>query len=1373
MQLFNTYPTASGRSSASTDLDAADSGPRTKRRKLDPTPPVPGNTSPSTDSTRWVILQAACRCLDLLGSSEQSEQTRSNYSTSAWNSSWDERASLFGALLDFSSSVIDTTLAPGNISVLSSTISTVIAFWTIGSANSRTLPDDPRRTFSSQCLVPTLGLLEILHGLELEMTMLRPVIRDLERLITVHVVLPGRTIFLERYAKKWTAINDVLFYDNLKNFLNDFHLAIIYWASTKTQMQKSTGAVNNTSSLRLIFDIAARAIPSSDLQKRQSEQPWLDALFITLAHTIWEGMPQILPSGVENTTASSLLDPSSHQAALTTLEGLVDVALTRKVRLSLPVLGYTITSLLVSDDQPPAWGLLSKLVQLDVNILVSNAGLSVSGDILSRVCVKIEATTVPDDVYQKILKDIIIPVMQGFARSRNIDGFIRIWQQGLENAIRQRYSVQAEPGSIPAVLVWDHDDIFDEFKTLIEVYAPLSLAKKLLEQTLQSVKELSTKTGSTAVEFSNLAIFTAFLNAPDTRSDTLMVLENHLPELVQSTMAGLQRKSDFQAQRWRLWSFLRTLLRRTPGNDAFENLDQLLRHAGGDASLQSVSLIKEDSHRHVRAARYLEALECFSVVIEAAYAAPKFHSLLHGELQYLAKLLKNYSKDGDSPEVQWDGRCYSCDNTSNLVAACIGRLLEKPEVFSSDAKIFSELVSEAFTFLKGSSSVQVESTRSLGGLLQALLLMDEVWNNPVLRDVISTHLIGSHTSPSNAISTNLFLLRCFPVQALKRSHIKRFAAGILQTLSDRDIAAESDHINDRVATILHLDTHSPGSVIDAQDWQLWVQASQNIPDPSKVMSSSHIVTTNTFLKILRRLWARALASQKSPILSEIASWVTDSIESGKRLGFLGSPHLSLRAFFAHVATTQDSVEGYLSKKKVQKLRAKFMQILKGSLAAALRDRQGGSLLEVRLILYTLLDICDPPVACELLREIPDFESMIRQRQGGVASTEADPLDSRLQLSIQRAYHQIASSPVLELDHAGMKVAYETLASRLRAEECSAEDMGTITTQLDLVIRTLGPRTKALTVEYFRTENSLNFSPILGPVATAVVASQVDSLEMEQHQPLANELAAIACSFPDHARVSMASMLLALDNCKFILEFHPSVVNQSTLDQLLAAICALTTSTNKSVDESNNASSPAAADMYARICEVLGVVLGRHRRRISDRYHLLVPAMSCLLRCLFWPGTNMIQRSSGRDVAHTINMFGQALPGWLTSSEEALPSTSADQLARLLSSICNPTVSAARTSRKRGHNELNDETKRARQLAGQHMLYLITEYARCSLDGQIDPLVKEHLMPGLYSVMDAIDKELMRALNSGMDPSSRAIFKVLYDSWTAHGKWDKS
>jgi nucleolar pre-ribosomal-associated protein 2 len=128
---------------------------------------------------------------------------------------------------------------------------------------------------------------------------------------------------------------------------------------------------------------------------------------------------------------------------------------------------------------------------------------------------------------------------------------------------------------------------------------------------------------------------------------------------------------------------------------------------------------------------------------------------------------------------------------------------------------------------------------------------------------------------------------------------------------------------------------------------------------------------------------------------------------------------------------------------------------------------------------------------------------------------------------------------------------------------------------------------------------------------------------------------------------------------------------------------------------------------------------------------------------------------------------------LRTSTEALPAEAAQQFTRLLSSICNPTVSAARQSSKRGRNELNDETKKARLFAGQQMQYLIMEYARSTLDGQINPLVKEHLMPGLYAVLDAMDRDLMRALNSGMDPSSRAIFKTLYDDWCRYGRWDKS
>lgn len=1348
-----------------------DNEPPSKKRKLNAPAADRKSTSDLNDGLTWTILQAACRCVDLVGDSEQTEKTQQHNLTLAWNSNWDERASLFGALLETSASLIDPSSSPDKLNVLSSIITTVTNFWTTESGISRSHPDGASRAFSSHCLASALSLLEILRSHEMHIDIFRPVIRVLERLIAVHVVLPARSIFFERFARKWKAVNDVLFYDNLKNFLNDFQKTVIYWTSTKTQFQESRTAINQMSSFRTIFDIAARAIPSSDFSRRQAEQPWLNALFISLACTVWEDMPRISPSGVENIAALSLPDSSSHQASISALESLVDSVSARGVRVSLPVVGYTITALLVIDDQPTAWTLLSKLVQLDPNILISSSGLAVSAAIFSRICGKIEDSTVPDDVYQRILNDIIIPVIQGFARSRNIDGFIQIWQEGLQNAIRLRYSLQTEQGSIPAVLVWDNDDVFEEFKSLIGIYAPKSLGKKLVEQTLPSLGALSSKIGSTAADFSNLAIFTAFLNASNTETDMVPVLQDHLAPLLQFTLAGLQRKSDYQAQRWRLWSFLRILLQRAPNGEKFDTLHQFLHHDGGLVSLQAASLSKDDTQSYQRVTKHLEILECFSVVIEAAYTSKEFHTLLHEESKCLAKLVVRCSEYGDSPE-EWDGRSYSCDNPSKLATACIGRLLGRPGIFSLDANIFSELLSEALAFLMRSWSAQDDSLLSLQTVLQAMLRLDEISNNRDVRDLISNYLIENHSVLINENANDHFLLRSFPVETFRKSHIKRFAATILQTLSSGKNMAESDSVNDRLATILHLDTHSPGSAIAAQDWRLWVQASEQLPTVSQAKSSSQIVTTNTFLKILRTLWGRAFAPQQSALLSEIFSWVADSIKSCKRLGFLETPHLALRAFFAQSAKSQDLLE--TSKKKVQKLRAKFLDTLKRGLEGAVHARQGGSLLEVRLVMHALLDICDAPMAQDFLHDAPDLEQVTKNGEGGFVSTGADLLDSQLQLSIRRAYQQISLPPMAELQVAEINLAFETLAARSPATNSwSTRDIGVLTTQLDLIIRTFGPMTKRLALECLRGQKIPMSSPIVAPIAMAVLVSQIDSVEMIQHHPLANEVAAIACTFPDYVHFSKAGILLALDNCRVILEVHPSVVNQSTLDRLLASVCRLTSSANKSMDELSGNFAPSAADIFTRIYEVLGVVLGRHRRRISDRYHLLVPAISGLLRCLFWPGTKTMQSLSGREAAQALTTFGKALPSWLTSSEEALPPTSADQLARLLSSVCNPSVSAARTSRKRKHNELNDETKRARQLAGQHMLYLVAEYARCSLDGQIHPLVKEHLMPGLYSIMDAIDRDLMKALNSGLDPSSRAIFKVLYDSWVAHGKWDKS
>ena len=70
-----------------------------------------------------------------------------------------------------------------------------------------------------------------------------------------------------------------------------------------------------------------------------------------------------------------------------------------------------------------------------------------------------------------------------------------------------------------------------------------------------------------------------------------------------------------------------------------------------------------------------------------------------------------------------------------------------------------------------------------------------------------------------------------------------------------------------------------------------------------------------------------------------------------------------------------------------------------------------------------------------------------------------------------------------------------------------------------------------------------------------------------------------------------------------------------------------------------------------------------------------------------------------------------------------------------------------------------------------MQYFIAEYAYCRLNGRIDVEAKAALMPGLYAVMDAMGKGVMRGLNAKMDASQRATFKGLYEDYTTFGRWN--
>lgn len=223
---------------------------------------------------------------------------------------------------------------------------------------------------------------------------------------------------------------------------------------------------------------------------------------------------------------------------------------------------------------------------------------------------------------------------------------------------------------------------------------------------------------------------------------------------------------------------------------------------------------------------------------------------------------------------------------------------------------------------------------------------------------------------------------------------------------------------------------------------------------------------------------------------------------------------------------------------------------------------------------------------------------------------------------------------------------------------------------------------------------------------------------------------------------------------FLILYQSWAVSQWHIDTLLCAI------TNLTLPSAPNYGKQQAGVIYASLCRLYGTMLATHRTKIGGRYHLVVPALQGLMRCLFIPHG----RNGGSATV-------PALPPWLYGREMILDGTHAAGFARLLTTICDPTVSSVTRSTNRSRRELNDDRKKARSIAGQHLPSVIMLYCQCQLKGRLLPSVKAALTPGLYAVLDVMSQDAMHTLNAAMNSSSRAIFKALYDDHRRFGRWE--
>jgi nucleolar pre-ribosomal-associated protein 2 len=226
----------------------------------------------------------------------------------------------------------------------------------------------------------------------------------------------------------------------------------------------------------------------------------------------------------------------------------------------------------------------------------------------------------------------------------------------------------------------------------------------------------------------------------------------------------------------------------------------------------------------------------------------------------------------------------------------------------------------------------------------------------------------------------------------------------------------------------------------------------------------------------------------------------------------------------------------------------------------------------------------------------------------------------------------------------------------------------------------------------------------------------------------------------------------LDCINTILDEKPSLASQYSVECVFSMLVKLTSRSSPAL------SSQYASDIFSRLCYTSRLVLLVHRGRLGGRFHLLLPLLQGLLFCLFIPNASR----SG------------ALPSWLrtvTATEPVrLTATNAAQFTRLLSTLCNPPQSsitkAHQHHQSRKSKDLNDPVKAARERASNFLYPLLASFCRYQLGGRLDQEVREKLMPGIWEVVGtaSLHREGLDAMFAGLGRSERDVWKGLWEEW---------
>ncbi|KAL4934119.1 ribosome biogenesis protein URB2 [Aspergillus undulatus] len=1194
-------------------------------------------------------------------------------------------------------------------------------------------------SFAAHCAQRALRLLHSVRAAQLDTDERAHVLHGVERLVALHVVLPARGDFSNRggsgidYSASepdWSSVKPV----------SDTLRPILCGDESPGQSGDITGKKCFWNAVELIpqfFDLASRSVPRDTFRKKTEEAPWLETLFVAAAELAF--------SSVKSKSTTTFVSDF-----VVILEQLFRVALKQNVNLSLhTLLTHAAYTGLLKDQLPQVqWTLIALLIELGVDIFLPNSGLADSekylGALLNKIVLHWRSGPSTDGSSEVIKSGIILPLLRGFVGARDLATFMEIWYQQLTDIEDAR----TQANNLSLFTVWEDDDLCNAYGELMRNPLNQNLASAQLGAAAVEIRGDDGRLAQTGGAYAQILIIESGFRK---RTIDLTVANAGLESVVETTVSALSSDQALH-WRWRLWRLSRSLIENNVQKPDAGRGSTLIKLTG--AAVTSIKRRHKDVEKTLSAR--LECIEAYQFVLAVVKHCPtpenieKFSSLM----QEVIKLMKTTSAEDavDSMGSAWDGRLESVASPTVLSLAYFLGLIRIPDIWTEVQPAMRRSLFALILFIATAqyhpSSSTLDNFSSGARFLQSwasVVSHEYLLNAPIIvKDLIAVLCERVKLGGSNG------KLYIESLQRIPAPLVTRHQRGALLDLL-HDILLKQNTTSVITVSVLSLMAKLaslPKSLAQlTSDWEpIWTLAKalslQGTDVDLKIMKTFRFLHRAVIAKILllaeedRRKQFKKMYRKISGRVSKLQSLDSSSMECF----YL---RISLFQLWSHrekLADAIDVTELAASRKKV-------FELVVADLRSA-KDQCKKQPLEETVTVIKTLD------ALEDFEDLATNHGEVRKFLSKIESYVEKAVDSgsslrrliRRRVLATQGPEENVTAPVVEYAESiplrNMYSEEQQLFIRAMSERFRAMSAGALTRVLQDV-RQFGLVGKHAQYHYL--------------IAGLAISAAPPTEDKESTQ--AKELSLVCTAITESIALtkSLEEFVLATECLDVLIRSHPRCISQYNVDSILSCVATCASKLGPRI------SPDASGTIYIRLCQTMGLLLGLHRQKMGGRFHLVLLALQRLLQCLF---ARPKKRSR---LARSDSEYGKQ-PYWLSQ----LNAAHAIHFTRLLTSLCDPTVSAVSRPMPgaAGYEGLTDQTKKAKQIAGQYLQYLIMEYAQASLRSALHPDVKAALMPGLYSVLDVMSRDTMRAMNAGLDISGRAMFKALYDDYMKFGKWNK-